>query len=56
MPPTRRLFWTPLLQLSPCNPPAALRPILDNRQKQLDALRQFPIGQSIEPTQGIGSK
>ena len=56
MPPTRRLFWTPLLQLTPCNPPAALKPILESRQKQLDALRQFSIAQTTEPTQGIGPK
>ena len=30
-----------------------LKPILDNRKSQLDALRRFAIDDAVEPTQGI---
>lgn len=63
---SRRRIWGTLLlapaaqaQDTACGVPLSderlrvLKPVLDNRKGQLDALRRFAIDDAVEPTQGI---
>jgi hypothetical protein len=63
---SRRRLWGSLLlapaaqaQETACGVPLSderlrvLKPVLDNRKSQLDALRRFVIDDAVEPTPGI---